>query len=139
MRVGDLHPFWSAIRAPTAQDRHKPHLERRNRKIQRLAGVGSSICPSHTPARSGAVLSYVARLVDPGLGVFWTTCLHVGSTSRRRRSCGLGGWTVAGPPEGSARHHCLARTQLAFEEGAGRSRQPALTGFGLEGLSPRNG
>ena len=49
----------------------------------------------------------------------------------------LGGWTVAGPPEGSAPNpNDWARSQLAYEEGAVTVTTDTIyTGFGLEGLS----
>ena len=49
----------------------------------------------------------------------------------------LGGWTVAGPPEGSAPNpNDWARTQLAYEEGAVTTTTDTIyTGFCLEGLS----
>ena len=49
----------------------------------------------------------------------------------------LGGWTVAGPPEGSAPNpNDWARSQLAYEEGAVTVTEDTVyTGFGLEGLS----
>ena len=49
----------------------------------------------------------------------------------------LGGWTVAGPPEGTAPNVTdWARSQLAYEEGAvTATRDTIYTGFGLEGLS----
>jgi hypothetical protein len=50
----------------------------------------------------------------------------------------LGGWTVAGPPEGSvgATNDWL-RTQLGFEEGAATTTEDTVyAGFGFEGLAP---
>ena len=49
----------------------------------------------------------------------------------------LGGWTVAGPPEGSAPNpNDWARSQLAYEEGAVTATTDTIyTGFGLEGLT----
>ena len=49
----------------------------------------------------------------------------------------LGGWTVAGPPEGSlANSNDCERTQLGFEEGAITTTQDTIyAGFGYEGLA----
>jgi Zinc carboxypeptidase len=49
----------------------------------------------------------------------------------------LGGWTVAGPPEGSAPNtNDWARSRAAFHEGAGVvTRQTVYLGFGLEDIS----
>ena len=50
----------------------------------------------------------------------------------------LGGWTVAGAPEGSAGNvNDWLRTDLGFEEGAGVTTEDTVfLGFGVEGLSP---
>jgi len=50
----------------------------------------------------------------------------------------LGGWTVAGPPEGSLPNSSdWIRTQLGFEEGpVVVTSDTVYTGFGLEGLAP---
>ena len=49
----------------------------------------------------------------------------------------LGGWTVAGPPEGSAANTTdWARSQRAYEEGAvAVTADTVFTGFGAEGLT----
>lgn len=49
----------------------------------------------------------------------------------------LGGWTVAGPPGGSAPNpNDWARSQLGYEEGAVTATTDTIyTGFGLEGLT----
>ena len=59
------------------------------------------------------------------------------SSLRPRSRRNLGGWTVAGPPEGSAPNpNDWARSQLAYEEGAVTATTDTIyTGFGLEGLS----
>jgi hypothetical protein len=49
-----------------------------------------------------------------------------------------GGWSVAGPPEGSnANSNNWSRTQHGFEEGAITTTQDTIyAGFGYEGLAP---
>jgi hypothetical protein len=51
---------------------------------------------------------------------------------------GLGGWEVAGPPDGTIGNaNDWVRTQLAFDEGATvATKDTVYAGFGLEGLPP---
>ena len=85
-------------------------------------------------------ISYVSDWGTQGLGVFLDdVSVTVGGprSLRPRSRPDLGGWTVAGPPEGSAPNpNDWARSQLAYEEGAVTATTDTIyTGFGLEGLS----
>ena len=84
-------------------------------------------------------ISYVSDWGFQGLGVFLDdVTVTVGTTvTDTSFEADLGGWTVAGPPEGSAPNATdWARSQLAYEEGAVTTTMDTIyTGFGLEGLS----
>ncbi|NJP32600.1 M14 family metallopeptidase [Micromonospora thermarum] len=86
-------------------------------------------------------ISYVSDWGTQGLGVFLDDArvvvdgATVGETSFETD---LGGWTVAGPPPGSAGNATdWARSQQAFEEGSAVvTTDTVYLGFGLEGLAP---
>ena len=84
-------------------------------------------------------ISYVSDWATQGIGVFLDdVSVTVGATvTETSFEADLGGWTVAGPPEGSAPNpNDWARSQLAYEEGAVTvTTDTVYTGFGLEGLS----
>ena len=85
-------------------------------------------------------ISYVSDWATQGLGVFLddvTISADGDPVTETSFEADLGGWTVAGPPEGSAPStNDWARTQIAFEEGAATVTTDTIyTGFGLEGLS----
>ena len=86
-------------------------------------------------------ISYVSDWETQGLGVFLDDVRVVGRTAHRSAETSfetdLGGWTVAGPPAGSATSTTdWARTQTAFDEGGVVvTRDTVYTGFGLEGLA----
>ena len=76
-----------------------------------------------------------------GLGVFLDDVrVEVGGAVAQQTSfeTDLGGWTVAGPAEGSIDNsNDWLRTQLGFEEGAVVVTEDTVyVGFGLEGLPP---
>ncbi|MGW1060280.1 M14 family zinc carboxypeptidase [Micromonospora rubida] len=87
-------------------------------------------------------ISYVSDWGTQGLGVFLDDArvivdgATVGETSFE--TADLGGWTVAGPPPGSAPGaNDWSRSQQAFEEGAAVvTPDTVYLGFGLEGLAP---
>ncbi|MFC8620169.1 M14 family zinc carboxypeptidase [Micromonospora purpureochromogenes] len=87
-------------------------------------------------------ISYVSDWGTQGLGVFLddarviTDGAVVSETSFETPD--LGGWTVAGPPPGSAPGgNDWARSQQAFTEGAAVVTDDTVyLGFGLEGLAP---
>jgi hypothetical protein len=85
-------------------------------------------------------ISYVSDWSTQGIGVFVddATVTAGGSTlSTTSFETDLGGWTVAGPPAGSATvGNDWARSQTAFEEGAGVvTKDSVYVGFGVEGLT----
>ena len=85
-------------------------------------------------------ISYVSDWGTQGIGVFLDdVSVTVGGAVVTETSfeADLGGWTVAGPPEGSAPNpNDWARSQQAYEEGAVTvTTDTVYTGFGLEGLS----
>jgi hypothetical protein len=85
-------------------------------------------------------ISYVSDWGTQGLGVFLddVSIIADGATvAQTSFEADLGGWTVAGPPTGSAPNITdWARSQLAYEEGAVTATTDTIyTGFGLEGLS----
>ncbi|MDX6739168.1 M14 family metallopeptidase [Actinocorallia sp. A-T 12471] len=85
-------------------------------------------------------ISYVSDWGYQGIGVFVDDAkVTSGGATLAETSFedGLGGWTVSGPPEGSAAAaNDWIRTALAFEEGAGvATKDTVYLGFGLEGLN----
>ncbi|MFF5257776.1 M14 family zinc carboxypeptidase [Actinomadura viridis] len=86
-------------------------------------------------------ISYVSDWGTQGLGVFVDDAkITAGGETISETSfeTDLGGWTVAGPPEGSAQAaNDWSRSQRAFEEGAGVvTKDTVYVGFGAEGLAP---
>jgi hypothetical protein len=86
-------------------------------------------------------ISYASDWAFQGLGVFLddvTVSANGSPVATTSFEAGLDGWTVAGPPPGSAPGSTdWARSQLAFEEGAViTTGDTVYTGFGLEGLAP---
>jgi hypothetical protein len=87
-------------------------------------------------------ISYVSDWGTQGLGVFLDDASVVvdGATVAETsfETADLGGWTVAGPPTGSAGNATdWSRSQQAFEEGAAVvTADTVYLGFGLEGLAP---
>jgi hypothetical protein len=86
-------------------------------------------------------ISYVSDWETQGLGVFLDDVrVSVDGVTAAETSfeADLGGWTVAGPPEGSGRGATdWERTQTAFDEGGVVvTRDTVYVGFGLEGLAP---
>jgi len=85
-------------------------------------------------------ISYISDDAVQGLGVFLDDVVvsadgaEVANTSFETD---LGGWTVAGPPPGSAANaNDWVRSQEAFDEGAGVvTERSVYTGFGIEGLT----
>ena len=85
-------------------------------------------------------ISYVSDWATQGIGVFLddvSVTVDGAVATETSFETDLGGWTVAGPPEGSAPNpNDWARSQLAYEEGAVTVTTDTIyTGFGLEGLS----
>jgi Zinc carboxypeptidase/Immune inhibitor A peptidase M6 len=86
-------------------------------------------------------ISYVSDWGTQGLGVFLddvSVIVNEATVADTSFETDLGGWTVSGPPEGSAPNvNDWGRSQLAYEEGAVTATTDTIyTGFGLEGLSP---
>ncbi|WP_405095303.1 M14 family zinc carboxypeptidase [Micromonospora sp. NBC_01412] len=87
-------------------------------------------------------ISYVSDWGTQGLGVFLDDARVIvdGATVSETsfETADLGGWTVAGPPPGSAPGaNDWSRSQQAFEEGAAVvTPDTVYLGFGLEGLAP---
>jgi bacillopeptidase F (M6 metalloprotease family) len=86
-------------------------------------------------------ISYVSDWGTQGLGVFLddvSVIVNGATAADTSFETDLGGWTVPGPPEGSAPNvNDWDRSQLAYEEGAVTATTDTIyTGFGLEGLSP---
>lgn len=87
-------------------------------------------------------ITYASDWSTQGLGVFLDDArvLVDGSTVAETsfESADLGGWTVAGPPPGSAGNaNDWSRSQQAFEEGSVVvTGDTVYLGFGLEGLPP---
>ncbi|NBE84194.1 M14 family metallopeptidase [Micromonospora rubida] len=87
-------------------------------------------------------ISYVSDWGTQGLGVFLDDARVIvdGATVSETsfEAADLGGWTVAGPPPGSAPGaNDWSRSQQAFEEGAAVvTPDTVYLGFGLEGLAP---
>jgi hypothetical protein len=85
-------------------------------------------------------ISYISDWGTQGLGVFLDdTVVTVDGAPVAETSfeTDLGGWTVAGPPEGSGGNtNDWVRSQKAFDEGAGVTTEDTVyTGFGAEGLT----
>ncbi|MGW5192470.1 M14 family zinc carboxypeptidase [Kribbella sp. NPDC004138] len=83
-------------------------------------------------------ISYVSDWSTQGLGTFVDdTTVTAGTTVTTSFETDLGGWTVAGPPPGSAANpNDWIRTTTAFVEGAGVSTPDTVyLGFGAEGLT----
>ena len=85
-------------------------------------------------------ISYVSDWATQGIGVFLddvSVTADGAVVTETSFETDLGGWTVAGPPEGSAPNpNDWTRSQLAYEEGAVTTTTDTIyTGFGLEGLS----
>ncbi|MFF5214431.1 M14 family zinc carboxypeptidase [Micromonospora sp. NPDC000442] len=86
-------------------------------------------------------ISYASDWATQGLGLFVddTRVVVDGATvAETSFETDLGGWTVAGPPAGSApAANDWSRSQQAFEEGSAVvTRDTVYLGFGLEGLAP---
>jgi hypothetical protein len=84
-------------------------------------------------------ISYMSDWGSQGLGVFLDNArIEVNGAVAQQTSfeADLGGWTVAGPPPGSgANSSDWARSQLAFDSGAGvTTTDSVFLGFGVEGL-----
>ncbi|GGM04741.1 M14 family metallopeptidase [Micromonospora yangpuensis] len=92
--------------------------------------------------RVEVAISYVSDWATQGLGVFLDDArvivdgATVAETSFETED--LGGWTVSGPPEGTAPNSTdWSRSQQAFEEGSAVvTADTVYLGFGLEGLPP---
>ncbi|MBX6765970.1 MAG: immune inhibitor A, partial [Actinomadura rubrobrunea] len=85
-------------------------------------------------------ITYVSDWATQGLGVFVDDVKVTADSETVAETSfetDLGGWTVAGPPEGSApAANDWSRSRRAFEEGAGVvTKDTVYVGFGLEGLS----
>ena len=83
-------------------------------------------------------ISYVSDWSTQGLGTFVDdTTVTAGTTVTTSFETDLGGWTVAGPPPGSAANpNDWIRTTTAFVEGAGVTTPDTVyLGFGAEGLT----
>jgi hypothetical protein len=86
-------------------------------------------------------ITYVSDWETQGLGVFIDdpkVIVDGATVAETSFEDDLGGWTVAGPPEGSTVATTnWARTQTAFDEGSVVvTRDTVYLGFGLEGLAP---
>jgi hypothetical protein len=86
-------------------------------------------------------ISYVSDWGTQGVGVFLddvTVLVDGTALAETGFEDDLGGWTVAGSPEGSAGNtNDWIRTQLGFEEGAITTTEDTVfAGFGFEGLAP---
>ncbi|WP_446219617.1 M14 family zinc carboxypeptidase [Micromonospora sp. IBHARD004] len=87
-------------------------------------------------------ISYVSDWGTQGLGVFLDDARVIADgavvSETSFETADLGGWTVAGPPAGSAgAPNDWARSQQAFEEGSAVVTDDSVyLGFGLEGLAP---
>ena len=84
-------------------------------------------------------ITYMSDWGTQGLGVFLDNArIEVNGSVAQQTSfeADLGGWTVAGPPPGSgANSSDWARSQLAFDSGAGvTTTDSVFLGFGVEGL-----
>lgn len=85
-------------------------------------------------------ISYVSDWGTQGIGVFLDDAKVTSggqTVSETSFESDLGGWTVAGPPPGSATaSNDWTRSQKAFEEGAGVvTKDTVYLGFGTEGLT----
>lgn len=85
-------------------------------------------------------ISYASDWGTQGIGVFLDDAkVTAGGATLAETSfeSDLGGWAVAGPPEGSATAaNDWARSQTAFDEGSGVvTRDTVYLGFGTEGLT----
>ncbi|TDW79688.1 immune inhibitor A peptidase M6 [Kribbella pratensis] len=83
-------------------------------------------------------ISYVSDWGTQGLGAFVDdTTVTAGTTVQTSFETDFGGWTVAGPPPGSAANpNDWIRTTTAFLEGAGVTTSDTVyVGFGAEGLT----
>ena len=86
-------------------------------------------------------ISYVSDWGAQGIGVFLddvTVLVDGAELAETGFEADLGGWTVAGSPDGSADNsNDWIRTQLGFEEGAITTTEDTVfAGFGFEGLAP---
>jgi hypothetical protein len=86
-------------------------------------------------------ISYASDWATQGIGVFLDdVSVDVDGVEQTATSfeSDLGGWTVAGSPEGSdPNNNDWQRDQLAFEDGAVVTTEDTVfAGFGLEGLAP---
>ncbi len=85
-------------------------------------------------------ITYASDWGTQGLGVFLddvTVSADGSQVAQTSFESDLGGWTVTGPPEGSAANsNDWERSQSAFTEGAGVTTEDTVyTGFGAEGLT----
>ena len=101
---------------------------------------GPSTCRAYAGKQVELSISYVSDWGTQGIGVFLddvSVTADGAVVTETSFEADLGGWTVAGPPEGSAPNiNDWARSQLAYEEGAVTATTDTIyTGFGLEGLS----
>ena len=121
----ELHPFlahYQTLQGDGARRRARPGPGTQPPGPRPARRSGRSTCP-RTPASRSSCRSPTSPTGEPR----GSAC---SSTTRRSRADGttvadtsfetdLGGWTVAGPPEGSAANITdWARSQLAYEEGA---------------------
>ncbi|MEV0197778.1 M14 family zinc carboxypeptidase [Nonomuraea sp. NPDC050691] len=85
-------------------------------------------------------ISYISDWGTQGAGVFlddFTLTLDGATAEQTSFESDLGGWTVAGPPEGSSPSiNNWFRTDQVFEEGGGiTTKDTVYLGFGVESLS----
>ncbi len=84
-------------------------------------------------------ISYITDWGIQGLGVFVDDARIVNAGTELASTSfedGLGGWTLAAPPEGSRETNTWLRSQRAFDEGAATvTDDTVFTGFGVEGLT----
>ena len=138
----ELHPFLAHYQrqGATARRPAPPAAGTRPPAPRPARRSGRSTCPRTPASRSSCRSRYVSDWGTQGLGVFLddvSVTVDGATVAETSFETDLGGWTVAGPPAGSAPNtNDWARSQLAYEEGAVTVTTDTIyTGFGLEGLS----
>jgi len=142
--IGELHPFLAHYQTFVSEEECTATGTTGTWNAASGSSAGSEEWAVDLSAFAGqqveVSISYVSDWGTQGIGVFLddvSVSTNAGVVTETSFEADLGGWTVAGPPEGSAANITdWARSQLAYEEGAVTATQDTIyTGFGLEGLT----
>ncbi len=137
----ELHPFLTTTRRSRrrrrAPDRNDRGVERRGRRLGRLAGVEVNL-GAYAGQQVEISITYASDWATQGPGVFVDDVTLPDGSSTSFEAGDTGGWAVSGPPPGSAPNvnNFVFTTAAGFPEGATITTEDTLLlGFGLEAVT----